>query len=533
MALSCSSQATYAQTPVWEIFVRNNPIIRRQDDSWVNATQLLRAGGIERPSRTGIMDKFIKSESDYRRVQGGFGKFQGTWVPLHIAIGMANEVRVMDDLQPLLQADPGSVAVVRTTSPRPASASHRSSALSHASATEHSSRRARARQSAAAAAAAAAASVRSPQPGQLFGTSTPMSAAFPGYLPPTMSTPLSRGPASRLSVPGVGVAPISPPGLSPAPSLPPSYVTSYAVPGALPVGPEMAYRSSPALPPARAPPAPPADYPDWAIQPGVLDTETEGAALLKAIVTAGEAHEKGPVTLPAMRDIHAPLDVERNAALHYAAAYGLAQVVRDLVAQGARPSQRNADGQTALMMTCMAPHASEMDTFPQLFLELAKCVLPQTRFALAWAHDAHGDTILHHITRLAADWPTAAGAYMRPLLAALKQDALASSSSLPATLTATAATAAGAPPPGPNHLITELLDYQNARAHTALHIAVHNRCWDIATSLLDAGADPSLPDLYGTVPAASLPPRPGQAVSPSAPAPAPVPTAAAAEPVAG
>ncbi len=52
--------------------------MRRQADSYLNATQILKVAGIDKGRRTKILEKEIIN-GDHEKVQGGYGKYQGTW----------------------------------------------------------------------------------------------------------------------------------------------------------------------------------------------------------------------------------------------------------------------------------------------------------------------------------------------------------------------------------------------------------------------------------------------------------------------
>ena len=52
--------------------------MRRRADSYVNATQILKVAGVEKGRRTKILEKEILP-GKHEIVQGGYGKYQGTW----------------------------------------------------------------------------------------------------------------------------------------------------------------------------------------------------------------------------------------------------------------------------------------------------------------------------------------------------------------------------------------------------------------------------------------------------------------------
>lgn len=80
-ALSSLSQiysAVYSGVQVYEMMSRSVAVMRRRHDSYLNATQILKVAGIDKGRRTKILEKEILN-GDHEKVQGGYGKYQGTW----------------------------------------------------------------------------------------------------------------------------------------------------------------------------------------------------------------------------------------------------------------------------------------------------------------------------------------------------------------------------------------------------------------------------------------------------------------------
>lgn len=71
-------RVNYTNTPVFELLVDNVAVMRRKNDSYMNATQILKAAGMEKTKRAKILDREVLI-GDHQKVQGGFGKYQGTW----------------------------------------------------------------------------------------------------------------------------------------------------------------------------------------------------------------------------------------------------------------------------------------------------------------------------------------------------------------------------------------------------------------------------------------------------------------------
>ena len=65
-------------TQVYECMIRGIAVMRRRADSYVNATQILKVAGVDKGRRTKILEKEILP-GKHEIVQGGYGKYQGTW----------------------------------------------------------------------------------------------------------------------------------------------------------------------------------------------------------------------------------------------------------------------------------------------------------------------------------------------------------------------------------------------------------------------------------------------------------------------
>ncbi|KAF9223998.1 apses-domain-containing protein [Gyrodon lividus] len=120
--------AVYSSVQVYECMVRGIAVMRRRGDSYVNATQILKVAGIEKGKRTKILEKEILP-GKHEIVQGGYGKYQGTWIPLERGRDIAAQYGVAPLLAPLFDFTPstnslGSLPAGNTaSSPRPLSTS--------------------------------------------------------------------------------------------------------------------------------------------------------------------------------------------------------------------------------------------------------------------------------------------------------------------------------------------------------------------------------------------------------------------------
>ncbi|KAK9464447.1 hypothetical protein V1512DRAFT_213185 [Lipomyces arxii] len=87
--------------------------MRRRSDAWMNATQILKVANFDKPQRTRILEREVQ-KGVHEKIQGGYGKYQGTWVPLERGREIAIQYRVEDQLRPVFDYRPTS------TSPPPA-----------------------------------------------------------------------------------------------------------------------------------------------------------------------------------------------------------------------------------------------------------------------------------------------------------------------------------------------------------------------------------------------------------------------------
>ncbi|EJD47955.1 apses-domain-containing protein [Auricularia subglabra TFB-10046 SS5] len=100
--------AVYSSVQVYECMVRGIAVMRRRPDSFVNATQILKVAGIEKGRRTKILEKDILP-GKHDIVQGGYGKYQGTWIPLERGRELATQYGVGPLLGPLFDFVPHAI----------------------------------------------------------------------------------------------------------------------------------------------------------------------------------------------------------------------------------------------------------------------------------------------------------------------------------------------------------------------------------------------------------------------------------------
>lgn len=99
-------KAAYSGVSVYEMEVNGIAVMRRRNDSWLNATQILKVAGIEKGKRTKVLEKEILA-GEHEKVQGGYGKYQGTWVNYQRGVAFCRQYCVEELLRPLLEYDMG------------------------------------------------------------------------------------------------------------------------------------------------------------------------------------------------------------------------------------------------------------------------------------------------------------------------------------------------------------------------------------------------------------------------------------------
>ncbi|OAA70092.1 Transcription regulator HTH, APSES-type DNA-binding domain protein [Akanthomyces lecanii RCEF 1005] len=102
--------ATYSGIPVYEYQFGvefKEHVMRRRHDDWINATHILKAAGFDKPARTRIMERDVQKDV-HEKIQGGYGKYQGTWIPLDSGEALAQRHSVYDRLRPIFEYVPGN-----------------------------------------------------------------------------------------------------------------------------------------------------------------------------------------------------------------------------------------------------------------------------------------------------------------------------------------------------------------------------------------------------------------------------------------
>ena len=99
-------KAVYSSVSVYEMEVNHVAVMRRRKDSWLNATQILKVAGVEKGKRTKVLEKEILP-GEHEKVQGGYGRYQGTWISFPRGVEFARQYAVEELLRPLFEYDMG------------------------------------------------------------------------------------------------------------------------------------------------------------------------------------------------------------------------------------------------------------------------------------------------------------------------------------------------------------------------------------------------------------------------------------------
>ena len=109
--------------PVYEMICRNVAVMRRRSDAYLNATQILKVAGFDKPQRTRVLEREVQ-KGEHEKVQGGYGKYQGmsmvsmkyrssrsgTWIPIERGLALSKQYGVEDLLRPIIDYVPNSVS---------------------------------------------------------------------------------------------------------------------------------------------------------------------------------------------------------------------------------------------------------------------------------------------------------------------------------------------------------------------------------------------------------------------------------------
>ena len=412
-------QAVYSGVSVYEMEIQGIACMRRRNDGWLNATQILKIAGVDKGKRTKVLEKEILT-GEHEKVQGGYGKYQGTWISYKRGREFCRQYGVEDILRPLLDYDVSADGTgggghgQETPTKEQAMAANRKrfynssldagrpngGPMSNGTFFQNISPTT----SVALAAMNKAARLNSPaprppsaqrpanmrQPSQQDG--------FPGGSQQSMVSNDSFGPDGKFDSgystqpngtgepPRKRMRPDSRDGMGP-PDLP----LDVSMRSATPTEPNESFLYDPSAsqevmtngsgePIASAPlPSP--------------TTDAQNDKLNLILDLFAEPHRSDYATHPALTQLHGedfnmPLDASANNALHWAATLAKVPLLKMLIQRGANIWRGNAAGQSPLISAVIVNNCWEHSCFPEL-LELLNPLIE--------VRDIQGRTVLHHI----------------------------------------------------------------------------------------------------------------------------------------
>ncbi|KAI0676811.1 apses-domain-containing protein [Trametes maxima] len=337
-------KATYSGIPVFEMMCKGVAVMRRRADSWLNATQILKVAGFDKPQRTRILEREVQ-KGEHEKVQGGYGKYQGTWIPLERGLALSKQYGCETILRPIIDFQP------EAKSP-PLAPKHLVSAQSSKASIRRGGE-------------LTGASVRTGQDGdgsdiETDGTMTPS---------PSEATTSSRTPSPIRSSPG------------------PPASTSNAMDEDFP---------SPSPEPSRKRKHRANEDEDGLLDDGYgangANQAVYGDQILEYFISDSNQIPEILINPPPDFDPNMAIDDDGHTALHWASAMGRIRIVKLLLTAGADIYKVNKAGQTALMRSVMFANNYDVRKFPELYELLHKSTLNI---------DNSNRTVFHHIVDVA------------------------------------------------------------------------------------------------------------------------------------
>ncbi|KAG6901547.1 hypothetical protein C0995_010657 [Termitomyces sp. Mi166 len=420
-------------------------VMRRRADSWLNATQILKVAGFDKPQRTRVLEREVQ-KGEHEKVQGGYGKYQGptispsltrqatdanptitgTWIPLERGLSLAKQYNCETLLRPIIDFQPAAKSpplapkhlVASTTRPtrRPPTAESSSTvSMIHT----RSSRRA--------------------APGGADDDSD-------------HETLSARGSEDGSMTPSPSEASSSSRTPSPIHSPAPSYVS---------VGhgdDRHAATSKSRRNRYRRTADDQYDNDSDGEQNGIGDARSYGDQILEYFISDTTQIPPILISPPPDFDPNMAIDDDGHTALHWACAMGRIRIVKLLLTAGADIFKVNKAGQTPLMRSVMFANNYDVRKFPELYELLHRSTLNI---------DNYNRTLFHHIVDVAMSKGKshAARYYMETVLTRLADY--------------------------PKEL-ADVINFQDEDGETALTMAARCRSKRLVKLLIDHGADPKL-----------------------------------------
>lgn len=349
-------KATYSGIPVFEMMCKGVAVMRRRADSWLNATQILKVAGFDKPQRTRVLEREVQ-KGEHEKVQGGYGKYQGTWIPLERGLALAKQYNCEAALRPIIDFQPAAKSPPL--------------APKHLVSTSTAARPPRRTAAAAEAAAALAATARSRRNVEASVESDHEILSVHASEDGSMTSSPSRGSSSSRTPSPIGN----------------KFGSTNATKDR---------RSGN----RRKPPQRRIDdrYDDEGSeeepsQPnGSTDPRAYADQILEYFISDSNQIPQVLISPPPDFDPNTAIDDDGHTALHWASAMGRLRIVKLLITAGAEIFKVNKAGQTALMRSVMFANNYDVRKFPELYELLHRSTLNI---------DNYNRTVFHHIVDVA------------------------------------------------------------------------------------------------------------------------------------
>ncbi|RMZ90420.1 hypothetical protein DV736_g2356, partial [Chaetothyriales sp. CBS 134916] len=510
--------AVYSNVSVFEMEVNGVSVMRRRNDSWLNATQILKVAGVDKGKRTKVLEKEILT-GEHEKVQGGYGKYQGTWINYGRGREFCRQYGVEQLLLPLLEYDVTNDGVaglppgMETPTKEQAMAAQRKRLYGADGRSMPQSGRGtyfKNMSNTAANAIQALNRTRMDSPSHMEGRrsiapsrqsqpSFSQDSLFPGSQQSMASMTsqdsfsngavLSQG-ASFTDFPEPGSQ--EPPRKRIRPSPQSSFMTQYdgmdiSMQEASPTDPSQSFFSQsqafiiPKLSICGIDPLP---FPQ-----GQLEEQKKEYLLDLFVDSSRDNFDDHPAFLRLSGDeFQVPIDQSCNTALHWAATLARIPLVKKLLERGFNMRRTNSGGETALIAACKARNNLDQSSFSQLLELLGPSIE---------VRDGRGRTLLHHIAVSSAmKGRSAVGRYyLESLLEyVIKQGTAQHKTALNNN------TQDQTPPVNLARFMTDIVNAQDKAGDTALNLAARTSTTSIIDQLIEVGADSHIANRGGLAP---------------------------------
>nr|ODN96854.1 transcription factor [Cryptococcus depauperatus CBS 7855] len=447
--------------PVYEMVCRDVAVMRRRVDAYLNATQILKVAGFDKPQRTRVLEREVQ-KGEHEKVQGGYGKYQGTWIPIERGLALAKQYGVEDLLRPIIDYVPSSV------SPPPAP----KHSIAPPSKSRQTASRSKATPSKTGPQSAAALQAQAQLSRSRIQESTPDADTSFRSLDDRLSMTLEDDSSS--DTPSPVASALNDDGMNADVDMHMGMPLNVTMPNnmdditsssrkrsaAMMMEDEDHYAQLRSVRGASAVHTP-QDTPrhiGMGVPEEPLGPEQYTDIILNYFVSETSQIPSILVTPPRDFDPNAPIDDDGHTALHWACAMGRVRVVKLLLTAGASIFAGNNAEQTPLMRSVMFSNNYDMRKFPELYELLHRSTLNI---------DKQNRTVFHHIANLALTKGKthAAKYYMETILARLADY--------------------------PQEL-ADVINFQDEEGETALTIAARARSRRLVKALLDHGANPKI-----------------------------------------